>query len=593
MIESIMYFGIGFLSAALSVLVVVPAVHGRAVRLTNRQLEREIPPSTAEILADKDLLRAEFAISTRRLELDIDQLKTKNASQLAELGKKGDAINRLNIELDAVRDQLRAAEEFAVKPTAVYETDCVLSDTESKLSNLVGDLNERSSLAEAQKLKIVALQTQVEANATALQDAERELDERSSLVDTQKIEIIALKTQVEAKAMAVHEAEHALSDKESKLANLVGELNERSSLAETQKLKIVALQTQVEANATALQEAERELDERSSLADAQKIEIIGLKTQVVEAKATALYETERGLSDQESKLAELMGELDERSSLADIQKHEIIALKAQVEASATAVHEAERALSDKESKLAELMGELEERSSLADAQKHEIIALQNQVEANAAALYEAEGAWYDKDSKLANLVCELGERSILADAQKHEIIALQNQVEALDQRLDWASNELKAEEDRRNAERIELQAAAQKLMEERGKFDNFHRRVAELVKQVVAQTTEDKILARRAKDDLENRLVQQSRLLTEREFELKHLRGEIEIARNAEADLRVAIIEIDDRAKAAIQNVEAEKAKLHAALDRANGERVRLAHELANMKRQAEEAWAA
>ena len=43
MIESIMYFGIGFLSAALSVLVVVPAVHGRAVRLTNRQLEREIP----------------------------------------------------------------------------------------------------------------------------------------------------------------------------------------------------------------------------------------------------------------------------------------------------------------------------------------------------------------------------------------------------------------------------------------------------------------------------------------------------------------------------------------------------------------------
>ena len=88
-------------------------------------------------------------------------------------------------------------------------------------------------------------------------------------------------------------------------------------------------------------------------------------------------------------------------------------------------------------------------------------------------------------------------------------------------------------------------------------------------------------------------LVQQSRLLTERGFELKHLRGEIEIARNAEADLRVAIIEIDDRAKAAIQNVEAEKAKLHAALDRANGERVRLAHELANMKRQAEEAWAA
>ena len=585
MIESIMYFGIGFLFAALSVLVVVPAVHGRAVRLTNRQLEREIPPSMAEILAGKDLLRAEFAISTRRLELDVEQLKTKNASQLAELGKKGDAINRLNIELDAVRDQLRAAEEFAVRPTAVYETDCVLSDTESKLANLVGELNERSSLAEAQNFEIIALKTQVATNATALHEAERELDERSSLVDTQKIEIIALKTQVEAKTMAVHEAEHALYDKESTLANLVGELNERSSLAETQKLEIVALQTQVEANATAHRETERELDERSSLADAQKIEIIALTTQV-EVKATALHEAERALSDKESKLAELKGELDERSSLADTQKYEIIALKAQVEASATA-------LQDKGSKLAELMGKLDERWSLAETQKHENIALKTQVEANATALHEAERALYDQDSKLAKLVYELDERSVLADAQKHEIIALQTQVEALDQRLNWASNELKAEEDRRNAERIELQAAAQKLMEERGKFDNFHRRVAELVRQVVAQTTEDKILARRAQDDLENRLVEQSRLLTEREFELKHLRGEIEIARNAEADLRVAIIEIDDRANAVIQNLEAEKAKLHAALDRANGERVRLAHELANMKRQAKEAWAA
>jgi hypothetical protein len=38
--------------------------------------------------------------------------------------------------------------------------------------------------------------------------------------------------------------------------------------------------------------------------------------------------------------------------------------------------------------------------------------------------------------------------------------------------------------------------------------------------------------------------------LARSELELKHLRGEIEIARKAEADLRVAIIEIDGRANA-------------------------------------------
>ena len=73
-------------------------------------------------------------------------------------------------------------------------------------------------------------------------------------------------------------------------------------------------------------------------------------------------------------------------------------------------------------------------------------------------------------------------------------------------------------------------------------------------------------------------------LLNESEFELDHLRGEIE--RKAEADLRSALTEIDGRAHAATQNLEAENARLQAALDRANGERVRLAYDIANMKRQ-------
>ncbi len=53
------------------------------------------------IQADKDQLRAEFAMSARRLEMSVDQLKNKTTSQLAELGKKGksDAINRMKIEL--------------------------------------------------------------------------------------------------------------------------------------------------------------------------------------------------------------------------------------------------------------------------------------------------------------------------------------------------------------------------------------------------------------------------------------------------------------------------------------------------------------
>ena len=82
--------------------------------------------------------------------------------------------------------------------------------------------------------------------------------------------------------------------------------------------------------------------------------------------------------------------------------------------------------------------------------------------------------------------------------------------------------------------------------------------------------------------DLENRLAEQSRLLEASECERKQLREEVEAARKTEAERRSAVVmEIDNHAKA-------EKAKLQAALDRANGDRTRLAYELATAKRQAQ-----
>src|SRR5438552_5003091 len=99
MIEPVMFVGIGFLVAGLLVIGVIPLVHARAVRLTMKRLEAVTPMSMAEIQADKDQLRAEFAMSTRRLEMSVEQMKSKTTSQLADIGKKSDAIGRLKVEL--------------------------------------------------------------------------------------------------------------------------------------------------------------------------------------------------------------------------------------------------------------------------------------------------------------------------------------------------------------------------------------------------------------------------------------------------------------------------------------------------------------
>src|SRR3981189_3883779 len=130
MIEPIMYLAIGFLVSMLFGLMIVPLVHNRGVRLTTKRMEAATPLSMGEIQADKDQLRAEFAMSTRRLEMSVEQLKNKSTGQLADLGKKNDVINRLKMELGekaatifaieardrGIKDQLRATEdELAVK----------------------------------------------------------------------------------------------------------------------------------------------------------------------------------------------------------------------------------------------------------------------------------------------------------------------------------------------------------------------------------------------------------------------------------------------------------------------------------------------
>jgi DNA anti-recombination protein RmuC len=158
MIESIMYFGIGFLVATLLGLLFIPLVHNRAVRLTMKRLETSIPMSITEIRADKDHIRAEFAVSTRRLEMMIEKLKAQTTTQLAGLGKKTDTINQLrkelhektatNLALEArdkvLRAQLRTAEQdLDIKSNALREAERQLADKEAELTRLLGELGKR------------------------------------------------------------------------------------------------------------------------------------------------------------------------------------------------------------------------------------------------------------------------------------------------------------------------------------------------------------------------------------------------------------------------------------------------------------------
>src|SRR5271169_6041360 len=165
MVEPIMYLAIGFLVAMLLGLMIVPLVHNRAVRLTTRRMEALTPLSMAEIQADKDQLRAEFAMSTRRLEMSVEQLKAKTTNQLTEIGKKSDAIGRLKLELGEktaalfaleakerqLTDEIRSfRDEIASKGGTLAETERALAGSLAELAQVTANLNESTFAANSQ-----------------------------------------------------------------------------------------------------------------------------------------------------------------------------------------------------------------------------------------------------------------------------------------------------------------------------------------------------------------------------------------------------------------------------------------------------------
>ncbi len=176
MIEPIMFVGIGVFVAGLLVIGVIPLVHARAVRLTMRRLEALTPLSMAEIQADKDQLRAEFAMSTRRLEMSVEQMKARTTNQLAEIGKKSEAVGRLKLELSDKTATLFALEakekqlnedlesvraELAAKSSALEETEHALAGTQAELAQASTNFQDSSLTGDSQRVELAALRAQV------------------------------------------------------------------------------------------------------------------------------------------------------------------------------------------------------------------------------------------------------------------------------------------------------------------------------------------------------------------------------------------------------------------------------------------------
>jgi hypothetical protein len=110
MIDIGIYLALGFLLASLLALMVTRPLWNRAVRLTTRRIEATMPMSLADIEAEKDQLRAEFAIELRRVEVALEKAKDKAARELVEANKRRVEISEIKTEFEVVKGRLQEKE---------------------------------------------------------------------------------------------------------------------------------------------------------------------------------------------------------------------------------------------------------------------------------------------------------------------------------------------------------------------------------------------------------------------------------------------------------------------------------------------------
>jgi chromosome segregation ATPase len=220
-----MIFALGFLVACVIALAAAPAYWHRAIRLSTRRLELQLPLSLQEIQAGRDLLRAEFAVKYRRLEQKVAELNERHAADMAELGRSASIISRQNINLHMLSEQgsegreelselrralMETSAELAAAAKESYDTGGQIARKDAKIGELETDLKKSQEIAAEQRDAIGTLEANVARQDEALAAQRAKVDELEGEIATLRLQHQADQVTVKAAAARVADREEAL-----------------------------------------------------------------------------------------------------------------------------------------------------------------------------------------------------------------------------------------------------------------------------------------------------------------------------------------------------------------------------------------------
>lgn len=186
MILEAMFFVLGVVAASLLALFVTPVVARRAARRTQERLLASLPSNLAEVAAEKDQLRARFAVRQRRLESAIGRLNEKIAARMVESGQQREQIAGLVTRQGELSASLAGLErQMAGAATTLERTEHRLHgasaevalrgerlvEAAAEIRHLESNVAIRDILTEEQRVELAARETRIDSLSLALSAA--------------------------------------------------------------------------------------------------------------------------------------------------------------------------------------------------------------------------------------------------------------------------------------------------------------------------------------------------------------------------------------------------------------------------------------
>ena len=238
MVQSVLFFALGFLCAGFLALMVAPAVWRRAVALTRRRIEASIPLTQSEIQADKDRIRAEYAMANRRLEMNVKALREKAAEQLVEISRGHEALKGLAIERT---DKNHALAELGAKNEALRQREEELH----RLSELLKETERK-----------------LEKRALELEKLEHMYDDASFSSSSRQIELVARESELQKLASDIALLRGQRKEADRRQQEIAAESKAARDALKAEKKRVAELDKKVERLLATLADREDKLDRR-------------------------------------------------------------------------------------------------------------------------------------------------------------------------------------------------------------------------------------------------------------------------------------------------------------------------------------------